>query len=214
MRVSQHNAWRFGRGFTAVLVVDAIVIAGLFYAVGSGGVYSFLYSSPHAATVTSTSTTALVSSTSGAPANSTSTASTNATSTSSVAYTIGVATSPTLGTYLVDGAGFTLYYFVPDQVGNATSPPVSHCTATLSCIQVWPVFYAPSIVVPASLNASAFTTFTRADGSNQTAYLGHPLYLYLGDSSPGQTNGNAININGGYWYVVPASAGATFKSLA
>jgi predicted lipoprotein with Yx(FWY)xxD motif len=205
VRVSQHNAWRFGRGFTAVLVVDAIVIAGLFYVVGSGGVYNFLYSSPRAATVTSTSTTA--------SANSTVSASTSATSTSSVAYTIGVATSPTLGTYLVDGAGFTLYYFVPDQVGNATSPPVSHCTTALNCVQVWPVFYAPSIVVPASLNASAFTTFTRADGSNQTAYLGHPLYLYLGDSSPGQTNGNGININGGYWYAVPASAGAVFKSL-
>ena len=204
MRVSQHNAWRFGRGFTAVLVVDAIVIAGLFYVVGSGGVYNFLYRSPRAATVTSTSTTA--------SANSTVSASTSATSTSSVAYTIGVATSPTLGTYLVDGAGFTLYYFVPDQVGNATSPPVSHCTTALNCVQVWPVFYAPSIVVPASLNASAFTTFTRADGSNQTAYLGHPLYLYLGDSSPGQTNGNGININGGYWYVVPASPTATFQS--
>ena len=156
MRVNQHNSWRFGRGFTAVLVVDAIVIAGLFYVVGSGGVYSFLYSSPHAVTVTSTSTT-----TSGAPANSTSSASTNATSTSSVAYTIGVATSPTLGAYLVDGAGFTLYYFVPDQVGTATSPPVSHCTTAQNCIQVWPVFYAPSIVIPSSLNASAFTTFTR-----------------------------------------------------
>ncbi|MDG6960258.1 MAG: hypothetical protein JRM89_03160 [Nitrososphaerota archaeon] len=125
---------------------------------------------------------------------------------------MGVATSSTLGKYLVDGSGFTLYYFVPDQVGNATSPPVSHCTSALSCIQVWPVFYSPAIVVPASLNASDFTTFTRSDGTSQTAYLGHPLYLYLGDSSPGQTNGNGININGGYWYVVPASPTATFQS--
>ncbi len=205
MRVSQHDAWRFGRGFTAVLVVDAIVIAGLFYVVGSGGVYNFLYSSPHAATTASvTSTSASVTSTS---------ASANVTTTAS-AYTISVATSSSLGSYLVDGAGYTLYYFVPDQVGNATSPPVSHCTTALSCITVWPVFYAPNIVVPPSLNASSFTTFTRSDGTSQTAYLGHPLYLYLGDSSPGQTNGNAININGGYWYVVPASPGATFQSLS
>jgi predicted lipoprotein with Yx(FWY)xxD motif len=211
VKVNQNNAWRFGRGFAAMLVVDVIVAAGLFYVVASGGVYNFLYSSPRAAsTVSSSSTTA-------APSNSTSAASTNSTvsttsSTSSVAYTISVATSPTLGKYLVDGAGFTLYYFVPDQVGNATSPPVSHCTTALNCIQVWPVFYAPTIVVPPSLNASSFTTFTRSDGTNQTAYLGHPLYLYLGDSSPGQTNGNAIDINGGYWYVVPATPGATFKS--
>ncbi|MDG7012886.1 MAG: hypothetical protein JRN46_01500 [Nitrososphaerota archaeon] len=210
MRVNQHSAWRFGRGFAVVLVVDVIVAAGLFYVVASGGVYNFLYSSPRAATTaSSSSTTAAASNSTSAASNATVGATT---STSSVAYTIGVATSPTLGKYLVDGAGFTLYYFVPDQVGNATSPPVSHCTTALNCIQVWPVFYAPTIVVPPSLNASSFTTFTRADGSKQTAYLGHPLYLYLGDSSPGQTNGNAININGGYWYAVPATPGATFNS--
>ena len=201
MRVNQHNALRIGRGFVIVIIVDAIVAGGLLYAVTSGGVYAFLYRAPQA------STTTIV-----PPVVSGNGTSTTTAAGSSTAYTIGVATSSTLGKYLVDGSGFTLYYFVPDQVGNATSPPVSHCTTALSCTTVWPVFYAPAIVVPPSLNASDFTTFTRSDGSSQTAYLGHPLYLYLGDSSPGQTNGNGIDINGGYWYVVPASPTATFQS--
>lgn len=200
MRISQHNALRIGRGLAIMVVVDAIVAGALLYAVTSGGVYNFLYAGGQAS-----STTVVT----GSNSNSTSATTTSANAT---AYTISVATSSTLGKYLVDGSGFTLYYFVPDQVGNATSPPVSHCTTALACIQVWPVFYAPAIVVPPSLNASDFSTFTRSDGTNQTAYLGHPLYLYLGDTSPGQTNGNAIDINGGYWYVVPASPGATFQS--
>ena len=46
---------------------------------------------------------------------------------------------------------------------------------------------------------------TRSDGSVQAAYDGHPLYTYVGDSAPGQANGNGLNLNGGLWHEVPAS---------
>ncbi|MDG6925601.1 MAG: hypothetical protein JRN09_03515 [Nitrososphaerota archaeon] len=137
---------------------------------------------------------------------STSSSATNSTA-STPAYTVGVAQNATLGNYLINGAGFTLYYFANDTVGTATSPPVSACTTALSCVAVWPPFYASNIVVaPGSgLSASDFTTFTRSDGSNQTAYMGHPLYLFIGDRSPGQTTGNALRLNGGLWYVALTS---------
>src|ERR1700747_2361082 len=45
----------------------------------------------------------------------------------------------------------------------------------------------------------------RSDGSVQAAYDGHPLYTYVGDSAPGQANGNGLNLNGGLWHEVPAS---------
>jgi predicted lipoprotein with Yx(FWY)xxD motif len=48
-------------------------------------------------------------------------------------------------------------------------------------------------------------TITRADGSIQETYNGHPLYTYVGDSGPGQAHGNKLDLNGGYWYVVPVS---------
>jgi predicted lipoprotein with Yx(FWY)xxD motif len=36
-------------------------------------------------------------------------------------------------------------------------------------------------------------------------YDGHPLYTYIGDTAPGQANGNNINLNGGFWHEVPAA---------
>jgi predicted lipoprotein with Yx(FWY)xxD motif len=37
----------------------------------------------------------------------------------------------------------------------------------------------------------------RADGSTQATYNGHPLNTYVGDTRPGQANGNNLNLNGG-----------------
>jgi predicted lipoprotein with Yx(FWY)xxD motif len=49
------------------------------------------------------------------------------------------------------------------------------------------------------------TTITRADGSRQAAYDGHPLYTYIGDSKPGQASGNDVDLNGGLWHEVTVS---------
>jgi hypothetical protein len=35
--------------------------------------------------------------------------------------------------------------------------------------------------------------------STQATYGRHPLYTYVADSGPGQTNGNNLNLNGGLW---------------
>jgi predicted lipoprotein with Yx(FWY)xxD motif len=48
-------------------------------------------------------------------------------------------------------------------------------------------------------------TIRRSDGTTQVTYDGHPLYTYVGDSGPGQANGNNINLNGGLWYEMAAS---------
>jgi predicted lipoprotein with Yx(FWY)xxD motif len=42
-------------------------------------------------------------------------------------------------------------------------------------------------------------TIRRTDGSLQATYNGHPLYTYVGDTAPGQANGNNLNLNGGLW---------------
>jgi Uncharacterized protein conserved in bacteria len=58
-------------------------------------------------------------------------------------------------------------------------------------------------------------TITRSDGTKQATYLGHPLYTYIGDKSPGQATGNGKNLSGGLWWEMtvsgstpPANAGA------
>jgi predicted lipoprotein with Yx(FWY)xxD motif len=36
-------------------------------------------------------------------------------------------------------------------------------------------------------------------------YAGWPLYHYIGDSAPGTASGQALNANGGLWYVIAPS---------
>jgi predicted lipoprotein with Yx(FWY)xxD motif len=45
-------------------------------------------------------------------------------------------------------------------------------------------------------------TTRRADGGEQVTYAGHPLYRYVGDSKPGQTNGEGSEEFGAEWDVL------------
>jgi len=42
-------------------------------------------------------------------------------------------------------------------------------------------------------------------GGRVVTYNRWPLYRYIGDSKPGQTAGQATNLNGGLWYVLSPS---------
>ncbi|MFZ2074387.1 hypothetical protein [Methanoregula sp.] len=106
--------------------------------------------------------------------------------------TVGVATSP-LGNILVDAQGKTLYYFASDIPASGASA----CSG--SCSGIWPVFYSDKITVSPPLMVSDFSSFVRADGSNQTAYRGWPLYYYQGDTKPGDVSGEDVKK---VWFVV------------
>jgi predicted lipoprotein with Yx(FWY)xxD motif len=98
-------------------------------------------------------------------------------------------------TVVTSPKGFTLYSFAPD---TATR---SACSGT--CAQYWP----PVLGTPAAAPGVTGTlgTIKRPDGGTQAVYDGHPLYTYVGDSGPGQANGNNLNLNGGLWHEVSAS---------
>ena len=106
-------------------------------------------------------------------------------------YTINTATNKTMGTYLVNQTGFTLYYFAKDMPGNST------CTG--SCVTLWPPFYAKNVTVPIGLNATDFTSIARKDAMNQTTFKGWPLYHYSKDMKSGDVKGQAFK---GIWFVV------------
>jgi predicted lipoprotein with Yx(FWY)xxD motif len=93
--------------------------------------------------------------------------------------------------YLTDGAGRALYFFVRDTVGTPTTEPVTACLSA-QCMTSWPIFLTDQVTVPSGLVAADFTVYTRADGLRQSAYQGHPLYHYVGDTAPGETNGRGI----------------------
>ena len=98
--------------------------------------------------------------------------------------------SATLGDYLVDGNGKTLYFFTKDVAGQ------SQCAA--GCLADWPGYYAPDLQPASGISAGDFSTITRSDGSSQTTYKGWPLYYYAGDANAGEVNGEAM---GGVWFV-------------
>ena len=108
-------------------------------------------------------------------------------------YTVDIASNETLGTYMVNDSGFTLYYFANDAPGNGTS------TCYGECVRLWPLFYAENIVVPEGLNETDFTAIEREDGSMQTAYKGWPLYFYYLDKKEGDVLGQGVR---DVWFVV------------
>ena len=92
---------------------------------------------------------------------------------------------------VADARGFTLYWFAPDK------PTKSTCYGT--CAAYWPPLTTLSPPAGSGLSG-ALGTVKRSGGTLQVTYNGHPLYTYVGDSAPGQANGNKVDLNGGFWY--------------
>jgi predicted lipoprotein with Yx(FWY)xxD motif len=96
---------------------------------------------------------------------------------------------------LTNAAGYTLYWFAPDM------PSKSTCYGT--CAAYWPPVTGRPIAGPGV--TGKLGTIGRTGGATQVTYDGHPLYTYVGDSAPGQSKGNNVNLNGGFWYQMAAS---------
>ncbi|TKC89204.1 hypothetical protein FAZ69_09550 [Trinickia terrae] len=89
---------------------------------------------------------------------------------------------------MVDDDGMTLYMFDKDTV-----PGKSACTG--GCTTMWPAATADSYD-KASGDLSFIPT---ADGKNQWAFKGHPLYRFAKDTKPGEMHGDGFK---GMWHVV------------
>jgi len=102
---------------------------------------------------------------------------------STTKYTVNLAANADVGSYLVNGSGFTLYYYAQDPA-NGTS------TCYGGCVTFWPLFYAgDKLTLPPGLSASSFGIATRTDGREQSTFDGRPLYYFVKDTAPGQVNG-------------------------
>jgi predicted lipoprotein with Yx(FWY)xxD motif len=105
--------------------------------------------------------------------------------------TVGVA-STSLGSILVNSTGRTLYLFKAD-VGTKSA-----CAG--ACATAWPPLLATGKpTAGAGLTASKLGTITRTGGSHQVTYNGHPLYLFIKDTKPGQTTGEGSTAFGAAW---------------
>jgi predicted lipoprotein with Yx(FWY)xxD motif len=125
----------------------------------------------------------------GAPTGSTAPSSNNASS-----GTVDLATS-SLGPILVDSQGRTLYLWQADTGTKST------CTG--ACASAWPPLGTTGEPTAGNgVKSSLLGTTNRANGTEQVTYDGHPLYLFAGDTTSGQTNGQGSNGFGAPWYVL------------
>jgi predicted lipoprotein with Yx(FWY)xxD motif len=117
--------------------------------------------------------------------------------TSGASATVGVA-STGLGKTLVDAQGRTLYLFKKD------SGTTSACTG--ACASAWPPVRANGKPTAGSgANASLLGTTARSDGARQVTYNGHPVYLFVMDKKPGDTNGQGVTAFGASWFALSAA---------
>lgn len=99
------------------------------------------------------------------------------------------------GGFLIDGKGHALYLFAADKTNT------SACYS--ACASIWPPLTTSGAVKPgASVLASELGTTKRTGGANEVTYHGHPLYLYVGDATAGQTSGQGLLQFGARWYLV------------
>ena len=122
--------------------------------------------------------------------------------------TISTRKLPKLGTVLVDSKGRTLYMFVPDKRKRVT------CVKT--CAAVWPPVLLPKgakIVAAGHAKASLLGSDKNPAGGRVVTYSKWPLYTYVGDAKPGQATGQALDLNGGLWYVLAPSGKVIKKKI-
>ena len=106
--------------------------------------------------------------------------------------TINVANDPTLGQFLVDGKGMTLYIFTKDGRDQ------SNCDA--ACLAKWPPLLTQGTpALGSGVDASQVGSAILTDGTKIVTYDHHPLYYFIKDTKPGDINGQAV---GGVWYVI------------
>ncbi len=121
-----------------------------------------------------------------------------ATSAQAAPATINLASNATLGSFLVDSKGMTLYLYLKD------TPGVSNCSG--GCLQNWPALLTSgSPVAGSGVDASKLGTITRSDGSVQVTYNNAPLYYFIKDKAAGDTFGQNV---GTIWFVVAPDGSA------
>ncbi len=114
---------------------------------------------------------------------------------------VNLGTKDGVGSFLVDGKGFSLYLFTKDTAG------VSACTSA-GCLSAWPILEATADPVAGTGVTGKLGVITRTDGKKQVTINDMPLYYYTPDKAAGDINGQAV---GSVWYLADP-AGALIKT--
>ncbi|MGD0749867.1 MAG: hypothetical protein ABSA23_00500 [Anaerolineales bacterium] len=105
---------------------------------------------------------------------------------------VNLGQNATLGSFLVDSKGMTLYSFAMDAPGENT------CYG--ACATAWPPLLTNGAPITGTgLDATMMGTTTRKDGTVQVTYNGLPLYYFSKDITVGDTMDEGVK---SLWFVV------------
>ena len=183
-------------GYLATIAIVALI--GAVLAAGCGGGKSSADKTATAAAKAGAATATKPAVTSTAAATATKAPAATATKAPAATNTPGAAT-PTLkigqvaaiGSVLTNPAGLTLYTY-KDDVANSGQSSVPAAIAPN-----WPPLTVTGSPVAPSGLPGQLGSFTRPDASKQVMYNGMPLYTFVGDTQPGQANGQGLL---GLWF--------------
>jgi predicted lipoprotein with Yx(FWY)xxD motif len=83
----------------------------------------------------------------------------------------------------------------------SSTPQTSNCTG--ECATAWPpVTTGAAATVSGAAMSEHLGTITRADGTKQVTYNGHPVYFFAKDKDDGDANGQGLKAFGASWYVL------------
>jgi predicted lipoprotein with Yx(FWY)xxD motif len=113
--------------------------------------------------------------------------------------TITTATKAPFGTYLVDGAGRSLYILEATRGGTG----INRCSGP--CLGVWPpLLTGPAPTTASGLDPGQLRT-VQGYGGAQASYAGWPLYYYSHDRASGDTTGQHVIDTWGTWHLLAPS---------
>ena len=105
---------------------------------------------------------------------------------------VNVIQNASLGSFLGDSKGMTLYLYTKD------TPNTSACYG--SCATYWPpLLTSGAPIAGTGVTASMLGSTKRTDGTSQVTYNGWPLYYYASDKAAGDTTGENVK---GVWFVI------------
>ena len=104
------------------------------------------------------------------------------------------------GRYLTDGEGHALYMFSKDTRGTDGQAPTIFCADT--CLEIWTPFFSQAEPQAAEGVDAAKIGLVDLNGKSMVTYNGWPLYTYISDNMPGETDGQGNYSFIGTWSLV------------
>lgn len=121
---------------------------------------------------------------------------------------VQVMQSEEYGEYLADSDGMALYIFVASDAATEDLEPMTEgvrdtaVSCTGECLEAWPAFTAEGDVqVGEGVDGELLYTAS-FDDRMHVVFNGWPLFYFVQDEEPGQTQGHGIEGFGGVWYLI------------